>query len=62
MVADSGGALDPDWDRENKNKLGLYIVKLMICEQLGGSFRLERCGGTTVAKVSFLLGNAEEKA
>ena len=59
VVADSGGTLDPAWNQEKDSNLGLYIVNLMICEQLGGAFRLERCSGTTVANVSFPLGNAE---
>lgn len=46
--------------RQESGQLGLYIVKLLVCEQLEGSFSLERCGGSTVAKVSFLLRKVEK--
>lgn len=35
------------------NKLGLYIVQLLICEQLGGQFELKRQNGLTIATISF---------
>ncbi len=41
------------------NKLGLYIVRLLICEQLGGIFTLEREGEFTAAHVSFPVSNKE---
>lgn len=62
IVADSGAELALDWDEEKRNNMGLYIVKLLICDQLNGSFRLERCGGATVATVSFPICNSEETA
>lgn len=53
MVADSGKSLSiPD---PKGPHLGLYIVNLMICDQLEGGFQLERQGGSTVAKISFAL-------
>ena len=60
MVADSGEKLLLPACRDKRGHLGLYIVNLLICDQLEGSFRLERQGGSTVAKVSFALCNAEE--
>ncbi|SHI85651.1 sensor histidine kinase [Propionispora hippei] len=42
------------------NKLGLYIVQLLICDQLGGSFSLSRQHGSTVATISFLSGGKEQ--
>ena len=62
VVADSGKDLAMDWADEKRNNMGLYIVKLLICDQLKGTFRLERCGGATVATVSFPICNAEEPA
>jgi two-component sensor histidine kinase len=59
LLADSGAGPLPACSREN-GQLGLYIVRLLICEQLEGSFSLERCGGATVAKVSFLLRKEEK--
>ncbi len=65
MVADSGAELDislrQGQDRINQSHLGLYIVKLLICEQLGGKFQLERRGGATVANISFSLCSTKEK-
>ncbi|GBG56422.1 sensor histidine kinase [Sporomusaceae bacterium FL31] len=43
-----------------KNKLGLYIVRLLICEQLGGSFNLLHEEGWTIARVSFPVCSKEE--
>nr|WP_092074203.1 histidine kinase N-terminal domain-containing protein [Dendrosporobacter quercicolus]NSL47671.1 histidine kinase N-terminal domain-containing protein [Dendrosporobacter quercicolus DSM 1736]SDM81448.1 Two-component sensor histidine kinase, contains HisKA and HATPase domains [Dendrosporobacter quercicolus] len=43
------------------NKLGLYIVRLLICEQLGGVFDLRRENGATIAQVSFPLSSKEEE-
>ena len=62
VVADSGKDLALDWADEKRSNMGLYIVKLLICDQLKGTFRLERCGGATVATVSFPICNAEEPA
>ncbi|MHC1761509.1 MAG: sensor histidine kinase [Negativicutes bacterium] len=59
VVADSGVELAMDWAQEKKNSMGLYIVRLLICDQLKGTFRLERCGGSTVATVSFPTRDAE---
>lgn len=60
VVADSGHELSANWAQDKKNSMGLYIVKLLICEQLKGVFRLERCGGSTVATISFPKVNLEE--
>ena len=60
MVADSGSNLVLTKPSGQGGHLGLYIVNLLICDQLEGGFQLERQGGSTVAKVSFLLSNAEE--
>ena len=60
LVADSGEGFDPAVMGNLDGHLGLYIVNLLICEQLGGNLSLERCGGATVAKVSFQLDAAEE--
>lgn len=60
VVADSGTELSMDWAQEKKNSMGLYIVRLLICEQLKGTFRMERCGGATVATVSFPICSTEE--
>ena len=60
VVADSGTELDGDWAQDKKKTMGLYIVNLLICDQLQGTFRLERCGGATVATVSFPICSAEE--
>jgi len=62
VVADSGAELARDWSQEKKNNMGLYIVRLLVCDQLKGNFRLERCGGATVAAVSFPICNAEESS
>jgi len=59
LLADSGTEELPLCKPE-KGQLGLYIVNLLICEQLGGTFSLERCGGSTVAKVSFPFRKAEK--
>ncbi|SMD15008.1 sensor histidine kinase [Sporomusa malonica] len=40
--------------------LGLYLVKLLVCEQMGGTFQIERRTGSTIAKVSFPLYRKEE--
>jgi two-component sensor histidine kinase len=40
--------------------LGLYLVKLLVCEQMGGTFQIERSTGSTIAKVSFPLYRKEE--
>ncbi len=53
VVADSGTELAADWAQEKKNSMGIYIVRLLICDQLNGTFRLERRGGSTLAAVSF---------
>jgi len=46
----------PSYSAEGKGtKLGLYIVKLLICEQLGGDFALESDGKSVVANLSFPL-------
>lgn len=58
VVADSGKELAVDW--AEKNSMGIYIVRLLICDQLEGTFRLERCGGSTMATVSFPQYDAEE--
>jgi two-component sensor histidine kinase/PAS domain-containing protein len=59
LLADSG--MEPLLAcRPENGQLGLYIVNLLICEQLDGTFSLERCGGSTVAKVSFPLRKAED--
>ncbi len=60
MVADSGAKLVPPQNQGKGGPLGLYIVNLLICEQMEGCFHLERQGGSTVAKVSFSLSNTEE--
>jgi two-component sensor histidine kinase len=60
MVADSGSSLVLTKPQGKAGHLGLYIVNLLICDQLEGGFQLERQGGSTVAKVSFSLSNAEE--
>lgn len=62
LVADSGKAFAPSCQGDYGNHLGLYIVNLLICEQMEGSFQLERRGGSTVAHVSFLLSKTEETA
>jgi two-component sensor histidine kinase len=60
LVVDSGGGPEPATEPARRRQLGLYLVNLLICEQLGGAFELERRGGSTVAKVSFRLDQAEE--
>ena len=60
LVVDSGAYLELPAPEQTEGHLGLTIVKLMICEQLGGTFQLERRGGSTVAKVSFPLSRAED--
>lgn len=60
VVADSGAELAQDWSQEKKNTMGLELVRLLICDQLKGAFRLERYGGSTVATVSFPLCGTEE--
>ncbi len=60
LVADSGRSFDPAVLGNLDGHLGLYIVNLLICEQLEGKLSLERGGGSTVAKVSFQLASAEE--
>ena len=55
MVADSGTALVVPDIKGPAGHLGLYIVNLLICDQLQGSFQLERQGVSTVAKFSFPL-------
>ena len=42
-----------------KEGLGLYLVKLLVCEQLGGTFRIERRTGSTIARVAFPLYRKE---
>jgi len=59
VVADSGTELAMDWAQDKKNNMGLELVRLLICDQLKGTFRLERCGASTVATVSFPLCDAE---
>ncbi|EIW17485.1 MULTISPECIES: sensor histidine kinase [Pelosinus] len=59
-VRDSGCGL---WDYAAISKggtLGLYIVKLLICEQLGGTFQFENCGQSVVANISFPVHKKEE--
>ena len=60
LVVDSGGGPEPSAKPDRSGRLGLYLVNLLICEQLGGTFDLEHRGGSTVAKVSFRLDQAEE--
>ncbi|VBB09653.1 histidine kinase [Lucifera butyrica] len=55
LVVDSGCELYGS----EEEKLGLHIVKLLICEQLGGHFRLEHHSGSTIATVSFPLSTGE---
>jgi len=59
LVADSGSEYVDSPSNNPEGKLGLYIVNILICEQLSGEFNLERCGGSTVAKVSFLINDEE---
>jgi two-component sensor histidine kinase/PAS domain-containing protein len=45
-----------NYSSEGKDrKLGLYIVKLLICEQLGGDFELESYGKSVIANLSIPL-------
>jgi len=60
QVKDSGCKLPTYLDIGKGNKLGLYIVKLLICEQLRGTFQLENCGQSIVANISFPLHKKEE--
>lgn len=60
MVADSGKNLIVPDIKSPSGHLGLYIVNMLICEQLEGTFQLERQGVSTVAKVSFSLHHSEE--
>lgn len=59
LVADSGVALALCGGNQPVCHMGLYIVNMLICDQLDGSFQLERQGGSTVAKISFLLHPTE---
>jgi two-component sensor histidine kinase/PAS domain-containing protein len=55
-------------DTENKGDdlcitnegLGLYLVKLLVCEQMGGTFQIERRTGSTIAQVAFPLYSKED--
>ncbi len=60
MVADSGRQDSGDIVRKS-NGLGLYLVNLLVCEQMGGTFQIERSAGSTIAKVSFPLPREEEE-
>lgn len=60
QVRDSGCQLPTDLEIGNGNTLGLYIVKLLICEQLGGTFQLEKHEKSTVANISFPVHKKEE--
>jgi len=56
LVVDSGCEL---YGVEQKKKLGLHIVQLLICDQLAGTFKLEHHSGSTIATVSFPLHTEE---
>ncbi|SDF08288.1 sensor histidine kinase [Sporomusa acidovorans] len=53
MVADTENQ-ETDRKLNIKNEgLGLYLVNLLACEQMEGTFKIERRDSTTIAKVSF---------
>ncbi|WP_110953414.1 sensor histidine kinase [Anaerosinus massiliensis] len=56
-ILDSGKAGETLLEKfgEKESKLGLYIVRLLICEQLGGTFKLEPYGKFVIADLSFPL-------
>ena len=40
---------------QKKSSLGLYLVKLFVCEQLKGTFSLQNKGNVVIAAFSFPL-------
>ncbi len=60
IVSDSGQGFDSVDLNNLDGHFGLYVVNLLICEQLEGKLSIEHGGESTVAKVSFQMAFAEE--
>ncbi|MBP2663320.1 MAG: signal transduction histidine kinase [Firmicutes bacterium] len=59
VVADTESQDTDSEPCEKGQGLGLYLVNLLVCEQMGGTFQIERRPGTTIAKVSFPIFRKE---
>jgi len=54
-IENNGDEIKEKETKKERKKLGLYLVKLLICEQMGGKFELMQEKGIVVANIFFPL-------
>lgn len=54
-IENNGNEIKEKETKKERKKLGLYLVKLLICEQMGGKFELLQEKGLVVANIFFPL-------